>query len=423
MEDKRKDLLTAGLYLGDITLALAAVVKELPSYAQDFEMERVIPDAEGLRPAREKVDALLGGVDGLDEIPPELIRGILETAVLKGKFLSASRCLDLLGEREAYVDGRIARAGGKIKAGDSAGAARDIVIASNLSSETCFPLFQYRGPELHAACGTSPEECLTRAALDDAVAKALEYMLEGAKIIDFIMNLDPGERKTLLPHIALERDPYLREFYSGFVKAHREMVEVESDDLRTVGADLKRAAAAVAGLAKSVAADTRMGDEIRSVLEGTGRMASGFVKDFEDVDSLVTDFQLRRVRRRVSNLMESESALRSAEESVKGVGGEAPALSDVLALIGEFRETDLLGKLDEIEAKLLGSQVILLGRSVHSKEHWQYLRELAFKYPASPLMCCIRKLNDRYMVFPRWDGALTVLLKEFLEEAPPAPPS
>jgi hypothetical protein len=140
------------------------------------------------------------------------------------------------------------------------------------------------------------------------------------------------------------------------------------------------------------------------------------LKDFEDIDSLLSDFQLRRIKRRVGNVLESEDELKAAAGAVKQ-GGSENALASAIALIEEFTAKGILDKIDVIETRLVNLQVGLLGRPVHSQEHWQYLRELAFKYPVSPVMCCIRRLNDRYMVVPRWDSEITGLLRDFLGRA------
>jgi hypothetical protein len=413
MEEKRKDLLVAGLYLGDVTLALAAIAKDLPSYVQGFDLERVIPEAGELEPARSEVDSLLAGRNELDEIPPGLLKTILDTAIEKGKFHSATRCLEILGERGAYVERFIASAAGKIESGDMAGAARDISIASNLESETGFPLFQYSGPELHAGCATAPGECLTRAQADDAVARAVDYLLEGEKVIAFAGGLGADERKSLFPHLALERDPGLREFYAAFSGAHTVLSEIEVGELQVLRSDLRTAGEAARDLENQLGGASPSGGGTPA-LERARRMASGLAKDFEGTDSLLDNLQLRRIKRRVGNLLESESELRAAGEALQG-GGEGTPLGRAIGLMEELRGKGVVEKIDEMESRLVGLQVGLLGRPVHSQEHWQYLRELAFKYPVSPVLCCIRKLNDRYMVVPMWDSDLAVILRDFLE--------
>jgi hypothetical protein len=386
----------------------------MPSYVQGFELERIIPEAGELEPARSEVDSLLAGRDEMEEIPPELLRKILDTAIEKGKFHSATRCLELLGERDAYVERFIASAGEKLKAGDIAGAARRISVASNLESETGFPLFQYAGPELHAGCTAAPEACLTRAAADDAVTKAMEYLLEGEKVLAFTGGLSADERKSLLPHVALERDPDLREFYAVFVKAHTVLGEIEGGDLEALKSDARVAGEVTRDLERYLGSASPAGDAAAAALERARRMASGFVKDFDDVDSLLENLQLRRVKRRIGNLLESESELKAAGEAVEG-GADGTPLGRAVALVEEIRDKGVMEKIDEIETGLVGLQVGLLGRPVHSQEHWQYLRELAFKYPVSPILCCIRRLNDRYMVVPRWDGEITAVLRDFFE--------
>ena len=424
MEDKRKELMVAGLYLGDVTLVQAALAKDLPSYVEGFELERIIPDASELEPARTEVEALLRGRDKIDSVPPDLLRKILETAIEKGKFHSAARCLVMLEERDAYVDRYIAGAGEKLRAGDVAGAARDITIASNLGSQTGFPLFQYSGPEIHANCAASPAGCLTRAPADEAVEGALQYLLEGEKVLAFVGSLDAKERESLLPHIAMERDPHFRDFYAAFTEAHTKLGEFEAGALKALGEDAGQAADVVRSLASSLKSESvspaKEGEGAGAALERAVRLANGFVKDFEDVDSLVGNLQLRRVKQRIINVMESENELRSVGEAL-GRAGSSAALEKAVALIEVFREKGILDRIDEIEAGLAGLQVCLLGRPVHSQEHWQFLRELAFKYPVSPVMCCIRKLNDRHMVVPVWDGHVTAVLRDFVERSP-APP-
>ncbi len=415
MEDKRKDLMVAGLYLGDVTLVLAATAMELPSYVEGFELERVIPDAGGLEPARREIDSLMGGSDGTGGIPPELLRKILDRAIETGRFLSASRCLDLLGGRDEFIERLLADAAGKLKAGDIAGSARCICIASNLESETGFPLFQYSGPDLHAGCETAPEGCLTRAVEEEAVTRAMAYLLEGEKVRAFTGALGAAERKDLLPHIALDRDPDLREFYAAFAKAQETLGRIEREDLETLKTDIMRAAAIASGLEKYLRSASPSGDGA-AALERARRMASGFVKDFEGVEALLENLQLKRLKRRIGNMLESESELSAAGEAVES-GGTSSPLSQAIALVAEFRDGGAIERIDGIEAALVGLQVGLLGRPVHSQEHWQYLRELAFKYPVSPIMCCIRKLDDRYMVVPRWDGNVTAILRDFLEAA------
>jgi hypothetical protein len=416
MDDKRKDLMAAGLYLGDVTLVLAAIAKETPSYVVGFELERVIPDAEKLEPARREADSLLAGRDDIEEIPPEVLRKILDTAIENGKFHSASRCLSLLGERDAYVEKFLGSAGEKLKSGGVEAAARDIAIASNLESDTGFPLFQYSGPELHAGCETAPESCLTRAPLEEGITKALNYLLEGEKVLAFADGLSGDEKRNLLPHVALERDPHVGDFYAAYARAHKELGEIEAGEIEGLRADVKRAAEVTANLARFLGGASPATESSGPALERARRMAGGFGKDFEGVDALLSGFQLRRIKRRIGNLLESEEELKAARDAVKqGVGDDA--IASTIALIEEFTAKGLLDKIDELETRLVHLQVGLLGRPVHSQEHWQYLRELAFKYPAGPIMCCIRRLNDRYMVVPRWDSELAGLLRGFFERA------
>jgi hypothetical protein len=82
----------------------------------------------------------------------------------------------------------------------------------------------------------------------------------------------------------------------------------------------------------------------------------------------------------------------------------------MVALIDHLGKKGLLEAIDAVEEKIVATQVTMLGRAVHSQEHWQYLRELAFKHPASALVCCVRRINAKWMVVPAWSGPLTELL-------------
>ncbi|MFZ1946343.1 MAG: hypothetical protein WAW06_02240, partial [bacterium] len=71
----------------------------------------------------------------------------------------------------------------------------------------------------------------------------------------------------------------------------------------------------------------------------------------------------------------------------------------------------ILETVDALEEKIVATQVTMLGRAVHSQEHWQYLRELAFKYPVSAIMCCVRRINAKWMVVPAWDSEVAAILR------------
>jgi hypothetical protein len=261
-----------------------------------------------------------------------------------------------------------------------------------------------------------PERCLTRASAEEAVAKALSYLLEGDKVLAFADSLSAQDKRSLLPYVALERDPHIRDFYAAFTKAHEALGEIESGELESLRADIKRVADVTADLARFLGGAAPATESAGPALERAKRMAGGFGKDFEGVDALFGDFQLKRIKRRIGNVLESEGELKAARDAIKQ-GGGADAIASAIALVEELTAKGILDKIDEIESKLVNLQVGLLGRPVHSQEHWQYLRELAFKYPVSPIMCCIRRLNDRYMVVPRWDSEIAGLFRDFFERA------
>ncbi len=414
MDEKRTTLVVAGVYLGDISLALAGVSEELPTYVQGLDFDHLLEGAEGLDAIRAKVDKALGEEVERGEVPRGLVQAVLETAILKGKFLSAGRCLDMLGERDAHVEKYLDKALAGCRKGDIREAAGDFVVAANLESRDGIPLFQYSGPALHESCTSSTESCVTRLEDEHAVLKALKYLLESEKVYDAVAQLGPEERRDLLPHLARERDPDIEEFFTHLGEVHTRLGQIEDEDLQTLKATVADITRQVGGFAESVSRRAPQNDEARTVLERIRRTASGLAKEFAGAGDLVDGWQLRRLSRRLEQLIESEKDVNQARrDSGKGENPE-DALAGMESLIARLKQEDILKRVDDIEKRLISIQVTLLGRSVHSQEHWQYLRELAFKYPSSPLVCCLRRINDRWMVVPVWDAPVTRLLRESL---------
>ena len=104
MEEERKNLLLAGVCLGDITLALAATADVLPTYATGLDAERLLADCGDVDAVRERIEKEFSAEPAAGTLPAEMLRTILDRAVTGGKFLSAIRCLEILGERDSNVE-------------------------------------------------------------------------------------------------------------------------------------------------------------------------------------------------------------------------------------------------------------------------------------------------------------------------------
>jgi hypothetical protein len=207
MDDERKNLLVAGIYLGDISLALASVAHELPPYVAGLDFSGITGDDGETAAISAEVEKVLAGEADLKNLPESIIRTVLERGIERGKFLSAIRCLEMLDEKDQCVRKYIAHALESLKAGDAAGAARDLANAANLDLDDGAPLFQYSGALLHEGCTASPEQCITRASGGAAVLEALKYLLASERVSEAVGDISPEARRTLLPLVALERDP------------------------------------------------------------------------------------------------------------------------------------------------------------------------------------------------------------------------
>jgi len=414
--DEKKTIVVAGVHLGDIAIMLAGLMDELPPYVKDLDFGLLLEGADGLDAITAVVDKALGEMGdkgqgtGSGGAPKDLVQAVLDRALEKGKFLSAGRCLDMLGEREAYVERFLSKGIAGARKGDGAEAARALVTAANLDHQDGIPLFQYSGPALHEMCTGSTESCVTRLEEDNAVLKAFKYLLESEKVYEAIAELSTEERRNLLPFVATERDPDTGEFLKRLEEAHRELGKIEQEDLAALKATVAEIVRQVGEFAGSAGRMMPKSDEAKTVLDRTVRTAAGLAKEFSDAEALVDAWQLRRLERRMEQLIESGADIEQARKVLGESGGAETVLAATAALISRLKEEDILKRVDEIEKRLIATQVTVLGRSVHSQEHWQYLRELAFKHPASPLVCCLRQINDRYMMVPMWDAPVTRLL-------------
>jgi hypothetical protein len=403
MDDERKSLVVAGVCIGDITLALAGVAVEIPQFVQHLDMDALLGgDGEAKAIAGEVEKVLAGGgaeaAAGAQSktLPAALVRLTLERALARGKFLSATRCLEILGEKDAYVEKEIKRALALTGEGKFKEAAEALAVAASLELNEGTPLFQFTGPALHEGCTASREKCVTAVGADEAVLKGLQYLLGGERACEAVAGLTAEARKSLLPHVALARDPDAPAFYEAYKQAHASLVEIEQGELAALREDLKQAAGAIARLADSP------GGEDKAL-----RTAQSLKKEFSDVESLVDGLQLKRLRRRLEQLMESRDDLESGK---KGTAPFSAAVEQVLTIADQLEGKKILESIDALEEKIVATQVTILGRAVASHEHWQYLRELAFKYPVSPLLCCVRRIDAKWMVVPAWDTPLRNLV-------------
>jgi hypothetical protein len=421
MDDERKLLLTVGIYHGDIALALAALAAELPPYVQGLDVAQLAPEDNDFKGITQQVDAWSREDPAPERLAPPILRLVVERAIARDKFLSAIRCLEMLDEKEKYVDKYVSEAAKLIDQAKMEEAARALVVASNLDIEEGTPLFQYLGAGLHEGCTTAPEKCVTRFASDEAVLRSLKYLLSSERVFDVVAELPAETRRALLPRIALERDPDAIRFYADFKKAHNEIKETEEGLIGRLVSDLEHVAGEVAGFPGSLERISPK-SETKDTLERLKRTAVGMRKEFADVKALVDEWQFRRLADRVAQLLDARSEL---EDTHRGAGGADPSISaaidGMLALIDDLRKKGIPEQIDSAEQRLVSAQTSMLGRQVSSQEHWQFLREIAFKYPVSPLMVCLRRINDRWMVVPQWDSEIVAAFREHFETQPVPP--
>ena len=410
MEETRKALLVAGLYLGDVNLALASFASELPSYVKGVDPGSLLEETSEVEALRQRAeDWLRGGIRS--ELDSEMLRAILERAISSGRYLSAIRCLEMLGERDAYIEGCLKQAEEALRERDFQRAAHFFVIAASLDLTEGFPLWQYKAAELHDRCIQHPEECITRMSLEKSAFEAIRYLLGSERVSQRLEGFKPEIQQKLLPWIGSERDPHAATFISDFARANEEIEDVSRHLLDEVSAKLEMISKAVRqfrGQVEGVAGGSNpMVGKIR-------RIAEGLVRDFEPVGDLIRDWQLVRIRRRLERLIDTERELGEALERIEKGSTLRASSQDLMELSRKVEEEGIVARVEEIQTRLLETQATMLGRKVHSQEHWQFLREIGFKYPVAPLMCCLRKLNDRWLVVPVWDSPLVALLREHL---------
>ncbi|MFH1312095.1 MAG: hypothetical protein ABIJ00_02610 [Candidatus Eisenbacteria bacterium] len=416
MDDERKSLLVAGISLGDISLALASLAHELPPYVSGLDFSGLSADDGDTATITAEVEKVLAGQPDPEDLPDTLIRTILEHGIERGKFLSAARCLDLLDEKDQYVEKRISLALESVKTGGMTAAARDLSIAASLDLDDGSPLFQYSGTALHEGCAAAPEKCVTRLSSEASVHGALKYLLASARVFKAVEDLSPETRRALLAPVALQMDPDAVKFYMDYRTAHNDLEDIERKEINDLKESLNRIEREIAGFTESLGRVSPGNDEGRESLEKLRRTAGSLGKEFTGVDELLEAWQFRRLRDRLEHLLESEEDLADAGKAVAGGGSsEVGTLGSMLGLIRELREKDIIQNISTIEEKLASTQVTMLGRRVHSQEHWQFLREIAFKYPVSPLMVCLKKVDDRWMVVPQWESEITGILRDHFE--------
>jgi hypothetical protein len=425
--DEKKTIVVAGVHLGDIAIALAGLKDELPPYVKGLDFSLLLEGAQGLDAIEAVVDKAMGEkgekgrgdesqgdavkTGGRAQAPRELIQAVLDRALQMGKFLSAGRCLDMLGERDAYVEKFLSKGMAAARKGDGAEAAGALVTAANLDHRDGIPMFQYSGPALHKMCAGSTDSCVTRLEEENAVLKAFKYLLESEKVYEALAELAPDERRSLLPFVVKERDPETDEFMKRLEEANQELGKIEQEDLASLKATVAEIIRQVGEFSGSAGRMMPRSEEAKTVLDRTVRAAASLAKEFSDAEGLVDAWQFRRLERRLEQLIESSDDIEQARK-VLGGGGAEDVLAATAGLISRLKDEDILQRVEDIEKRLIATQVTLLGRSVHSQEHWQYIRELAFKHPASPLVCCLKKINDRHMVVPMWDAPITRLLTQ-----------
>jgi len=410
--ERRRALMASGVYLGDITLALAGATSEIPPWAASLDAEKFLadPDAQGVIREIEKIDP------ASEDVNSKLAEMTVDRAILKGKFLSATRCLEILVRKDSYVDKYIALAQKEADQGRIKEAADALAVAASLELNEGTPLFQYTGPALHDGCTTNREKCVTAVPGEAAVLRGLQYLLEGPKTCAAVGTLSPELRKQILPYVALARDPDAAVFYDAAKRAHAEIEKIEAEDLAALGDHLKRVADAVGAFASALAGAAPGDVEPKEVLEGLLRTGSSLKKDFSDLKPLVENLELRRIRRRFEELIEGKSELDGARSSVKKGSRVSSSMDALMGVIEDLEKKGILEAIDAAEEKIRATQVTMLGRPVHSQEHWHYLREMAFKYPVSPLMCCVRRINAKWMVVPAWGSDIVRVLADHFEQ-------
>jgi hypothetical protein len=247
---------------------------------------------------------------------------------------------------------------------------------------------------------------------DNAILRALKYLIPSERVHKVVADLPAGEREALLCLVARERDPRLSDFMAAFDEARRILAETEEHAMVELASQAGKVEAAVADFANSLGRMRIEDGKQNEELERLRRTAGGLAKELSGLGDLVDNRQFHRLARRLEQLVESREEIERASRALAGAReGLGASFEAILAVIDEVEQDRTLERIREIEERLLSVQVTMLGRRVHSHEHWQYLRELAFKYPVSPLVCCVAKINDRWMVVPIWASPVADVLR------------
>ncbi len=407
MEDVRRNMLRAGVYLGDINLALASVNKEIPSYARGIDAKALIADIQESSEIEAEIDRWIssGRIETLDS---GIVRLILDRAIRNGRFLSAIRCLEILGERDSYIEKLVREGLKEFSKGNFVDAAHLFVVASNLSLTEGLPLFQYSGFDLHARCTLSPENCVTARPLDNALGIGLEYLLGSRRVFEQVNQIENIDAKSkLLVAVALERDPDSLKFLESYRRSNQ-MIEEQNRSLGVITEKLVEISSLISRLVRTLESRGYQDDIAFAKLR---RMVLGLARDFEPISDLVKNWQFLRIKDRLLRLLES----RDEAERISKEGKLGDIAQEILKAADLVAREDMIGEIERIEDALKQSQNSMLGRKVHTDEHWQFLREISFKHPIAPLMCCLARLNRRWLVVPRWESPIAKLLREGLE--------
>ncbi|MFZ1946096.1 MAG: hypothetical protein WAW06_00950, partial [bacterium] len=348
MDERRKSLIVTGVQIGDITLALAGLAAEIPPWAAGLDLARYASEA-GAEGAAREVEGLLSGADavtpeakGADAkalattLAPGLAGLTVDRAIARGKFLSATRCLEILNKKDEYVARYLAAAQKHIGQGELKQAAEALVTASNLELNEGTPLFQYTGPALHQACTASREKCVTALPADAAVLVALQYLLEGARTCEAVGALSAEARKELLPFVAQARDPEAANFCRAYKQAQSDLEAIEQGDLAALKADLKRLSGGITAFADAIGSASSGDVASRDVLERVMRNAASLRKEFSDIENLVGALQLRRIRRRLEQVVESRAELTDARDALKKGSGLAASMDSLLDVVDDL---------------------------------------------------------------------------------------
>jgi hypothetical protein len=248
-------------------------------------------------------------------LPWELVLRLGDSAVLLGKYTSASQAYELLRVRRRMQDEFFAQADKAFDEGNLKRAVRGYVIATGLDYDYAafpeplplVPDFQRRALMLHGVYPERVEDCLPLQERDAFLRTALTYLLLDANAATRLESRPIERRLQFLAELVRQRDPEWREFVHRY------------------------------------------------------REACGMMRDFE-----------KRIERAKA---ESGSRNSLAEQIEEALGHDPRAIP-----------------------------ACLLGRSIENGEWWQYLKELAYRHPASILFVSRQLVGETEIIVPRYRG-------------------